>query len=145
MIIEVNGEEETKKLGEKIGRQLCGGEIIELVGDVGSGKTTLTKGIALGLGVSGVISSPSFTICQQYNCRDGLRLMHYDFYRLSNAGIMANEIDESIGRPDVVTIIEWGDIVENILPKSRITIHIDSLDESARRITTSFELKDYKL
>ncbi len=141
MILESNSEQETNKIGEKIGQILKGGQVIELVGDVGSGKTTLTKAIAVGLGVKTTVSSPSFTICCNYKCSDNLTLAHYDFYRLSDAGIMADEIRESINRRDVVTVIEWGEIVEDILPSNRITIKISALAEGSRIFDISDNLE----
>jgi tRNA threonylcarbamoyladenosine biosynthesis protein TsaE len=132
MIIDVKNEDETKSLGLSIGLSLEGGEIIELVGDVGTGKTTLVKGIAVGLGIDEYIQSPSFTINRVYEGRDDIRLSHYDFYRLDDAGIMADELGEEIGIPNVVTIIEWAGVVEGILPKDRLTINITSPGETSR-------------
>lgn len=122
-------------IGEKLGRSLGGGNVIELKGDVGAGKTTLTKGIAIGLGVDEDVQSPSFTISRVYSARDGLSLAHYDFYRLSNPGIMSDEISETIGDDSMVTVIEWGDIVENVLPEDRLTISIISVSEDERKLT----------
>ena len=134
MTIEVNSEVEMKMLGESIGRLLHGGEIIELIGDVGSGKTTLVKGIAIGLGIDEYVQSPSFTINRSYKGRHGISLSHYDFYRLDDAGIMANELQEVIGDPNVVTIIEWGSVVEGVLPKDRISVHITVSAENSREL-----------
>jgi tRNA threonylcarbamoyladenosine biosynthesis protein TsaE len=92
MTIEVKSASEMKLFGEKIGSFLRGGETIELVGDVGAGKTTLTKGIALGMGVDEDVQSPSFTISRLYTTPGGISLAHYDFYRLSDAGIMGDEL-----------------------------------------------------
>ncbi len=94
MIIQVASEQETKNLATKIGASLAGGEVFELVGDVGAGKTTFVKGLAKGLTVEDDVQSPSFTISRVYDARDGIQLAHYDFYRLYDAGIMANEIAE---------------------------------------------------
>lgn len=135
MIRETNSEEEMKKFGETLGSYLFGGNVIELVGDVGSGKTTLTKGIALGLGVEDDVLSPSFTIKRVYNARDHLILAHYDFYRLLDAGIMKNELEESILDPNCVTIIEWGEIVDGVLPADRLSIKITSPTEDSRELT----------
>lgn len=140
MIFKSHNEEETSKIGKKIGQIIKGGQIIELVGDVGSGKTTLTKAIALGLGVDVTITSPSFTVCCNYKCRDNLTLAHYDFYRLCDAGIMADEIRESVNSNDVVTVIEWGEIIKDILPSDRITIKINVLAEDIRIIDISDNL-----
>lgn len=135
MIINTRSEDETRKVGNSIGQQLKGGQVLELVGDVGSGKTTLVKGIAEGLGVKSIVSSPSFTICQQYTCRDNLLLMHYDFYRLKDAGIMLNELAGLAGDVNTVVVIEWGGIVEGVLPDDKITIKLDLVSEEARVIT----------
>ncbi|HUC96430.1 MAG TPA: tRNA (adenosine(37)-N6)-threonylcarbamoyltransferase complex ATPase subunit type 1 TsaE [Candidatus Saccharimonadales bacterium] len=132
MKIEVKNEDETKTLGRSIGSSLSGGEIIELIGDVGTGKTTLVKGIAIGLGIDEYIQSPSFTINRVYVGRDDITLSHYDFYRLDDAGIMANELQEVIGNPNVVTIIEWGGVVEGVLPVDRMTIQITAPGETSR-------------
>jgi tRNA threonylcarbamoyladenosine biosynthesis protein TsaE len=121
--------------GMKLGSFLVGGEVIELIGDVGAGKTTLTKGIALGLGVSENVQSPSFTISQVYEARDNLTLSHYDFYRLNDAGIMSEDLGEKMGQPDNVTVIEWATIVSGILPTDRITISIKPLSDTSRELT----------
>ncbi len=137
MIINVSDEAEMKEIGEKIGKLLKGGEVIELVGDVGAGKTTLTMGIAIGLGVTDNVQSPSFTISRVYLARDDLQLAHYDFYRLSDAGLMANELDESINNTKTITIIEWGGIANDVLPEDRITIDISAPTESSRILDIS--------
>jgi len=137
MIKEVKTENEMKTFGAQIGALLKGGEIIELVGDVGAGKTTLTKGIAAGLGIDEDVQSPSFTISRVYSVRDELTLAHYDFYRLGSAGIMADELYEAIHNPDTVIIIEWGGVVEGVLPADRLTIKIESPTESDRRLTVT--------
>jgi len=134
MLKELKSENETKAFGEIIGSLLHGGEIIELVGDVGSGKTTFTKGIAIGLGIDEYVQSPSFTINRVYKGRDNIILAHYDFYRLDNAGIMANELQEVIVDPSTVTVIEWGGVVEGVLPADRLSIQITTLTDNSRKI-----------
>ena len=123
-----------KALGKRLGTFLKGGEIIELVGDVGAGKTTLTKGIAEGLGIDEDIQSPSFTISRVYDARDSLVLAHYDFYRLHDAGIMANELQEIVHDKNTITIIEWAEIVSGVLPHDRLTIDITPVSETSRHI-----------
>lgn len=122
-------------LGCRIATQLKGGELIELVGDVGAGKTTLTKGIARGLGVEEDVQSPSFTISRVYDLPGGRQLAHYDFYRLSDPGVLADELAEVMGRDDFITVIEWADIVESVLPPDHIQIHIVSPAETVRQVT----------
>lgn len=135
MTITTYSEEEMKAFGAKLGTLLRGGEIIELVGDVGAGKTTLAKGIAKGLGVDEAVQSPSFTISRVYVAADNLQLAHYDFYRLSEPGIMMNELDETLHDPRVVILIEWAEIVSGVLPEDRLTITITSPAETTRVVT----------
>jgi tRNA threonylcarbamoyladenosine biosynthesis protein TsaE len=135
MIIEVNSENEMKSLGEKLGALLRGGEVLELVGDVGAGKTTLTKGVAKGMGVDEDVQSPSFTISRVYDTPSKLYLAHYDFYRLHDAGIMTDELHETIHDTKTVTIIEWAEIVGGVLPADRLRIVITSPGETMRSIT----------
>ena len=134
VIIDTVNTEETFEAGRDIGRSLVGGDIVELVGDVGAGKTTLTKGIAVGLGVDEPVQSPSFTISQNYQARDGLRLVHYDFYRLPDAGIMSEELKETINDPRAVVVVEWADTVADILPKARKKVVISTTSEEGRRL-----------
>jgi len=124
-----------KKYGAALGARLKKGVVIQLVGDIGAGKTTLVKGIAVGMGVDEPVQSPSFTISRVYDATDGLRLAHYDFYRLTEPGIMANELREDIEDPGTVTLIEWADIVEGVLPESHATISITSPSETTRELT----------
>jgi tRNA threonylcarbamoyladenosine biosynthesis protein TsaE len=134
MIIEVTNAQEMKSFGARLASFLRGGEVIELVGDVGAGKTTFTKGLAEGLGVDDDVQSPSFTISRIYPARDGLTLAHYDFYRLQQAGIMGDELHETMLNQQTVTVIEWGGIVEDVLPDDRLTLTIVTPTETTRRI-----------
>lgn len=129
----VNNEEDMKSFGRRLGKQLRGGEVIELVGDVGAGKTTLVKGIGLGLKIDEDIQSPSFTISRVYSARDGLELHHYDFYRLADAGIMSFELEESVLDPACITIIEWAQTVHDVVPDCHITIQIAYTPEGTGR------------
>lgn len=123
-------------LGKELGQRLRGGEIVELVGDVGAGKTTLVKGIGQGLMVDDDVQSPSFTISRVYTARDGLELHHYDFYRLQEAGVMKYELGESLENHSAVTVIEWADTVLDVLPDDHIVIRIDyTPDEDGRKLT----------
>lgn len=135
MIVQVNNEADMKAFGTKLGGFLMGGEVLELVGDVGAGKTTLTKGIAAGLGIEEAVSSPSFTISQLYHTPAHQQLAHYDFYRLTDAGIMSEELAETLQDPTTITVIEWAEIVEGVLPADRLRIHITSPHETVRRMS----------
>jgi tRNA threonylcarbamoyladenosine biosynthesis protein TsaE len=135
MIIDVKSTDEMKALGAAIGALLRGGEVVELIGDVGSGKTTLVKGIAAGLGIEEYVQSPSFTISRVYQAHDNLTLIHCDFYRLDNAGIMANALREVTNELKTITIIEWAGVVNNVLPADRLSIYINTLNEYSRKLT----------
>lgn len=134
MIFKTDSIESTKNLGRLVGSLLIGGEIIELTGDVGAGKTTFTKGLGLGLGVNETISSPSFTISRAYNARDDINLVHYDFYRLVDAGIMRNELEDSMSDKKNVVVVEWSEIIKDFLPKDRLIIKIAAINEDCREI-----------
>lgn len=129
---QLKSEIETRAFGEALGRMLLGGEVLELIGDVGAGKTTFTKGLAVGLGIDEDVQSPSFTISRVYDARDGLALAHYDFYRLNDAGILRDELREVMHDNTVITVIEWADIVEGVLPEDRIHITFSSPSETDR-------------
>jgi tRNA threonylcarbamoyladenosine biosynthesis protein TsaE len=135
MTIEVKNEADMKAFGAKLGAKLRGGEVIELIGDVGAGKTTFVKGLARGLRIDEDVQSPSFTLSRVYDARDGLRLDHYDFYRLPDAGILEYEFAESVDDPKVITIVEWADVVHDVLPKNRLTLNIKPTSETGRAIT----------
>jgi tRNA threonylcarbamoyladenosine biosynthesis protein TsaE len=123
--------------GVRIGERLHGGECIELVGDVGAGKTTFVKGLAEGLKISDDVQSPSFTVSRVYAARDGLRLDHYDFYRLPDPGILEFEFAESIDDTKVVTVVEWAAVVSDVLSKKRLVLAITPTDETTRRVVIS--------
>jgi tRNA threonylcarbamoyladenosine biosynthesis protein TsaE len=123
-----------RDIGARIGRRLRGGEVIELIGDVGTGKTTFVKGLAAGLDVTDDVQSPSFTINRSYAARGGLTLSHYDFYRLADAGIMAMEIAESLAASHNVTVIEWGESVRDVLPAARVVAHLNYLPDAGREV-----------
>jgi tRNA threonylcarbamoyladenosine biosynthesis protein TsaE len=126
-----------KEFGRTIGAALRGGEVLELIGDVGTGKTTLTKGLAEGLAISEPVQSPTFTISRVYAARDGLHLHHYDFYRLGEAGIMAEDVNEVMHDPVAVTVIEWSGAVSDVLPADRLQISIHATDENERNVTVN--------
>lgn len=129
--------QQTEALAATLGACLRGHEVIELISDVGGGKTVFVKGLAKGLGISDSVQSPTFTISRIYDARDDLELHHFDFYRLSEAGIVADELAESLAQPNAIVAVEWGDIVHNVLPPSRITIRLVSSDETTRKIIIS--------
>jgi len=134
MDIEIKDESGMISFGERLGEALVGGEVVELIGDIGAGKTTLVKGIALGLEIKEYIQSPSFTINRVYDGRNNLKMSHYDFYRLGDAGIMTDEISEVLNDDKTVTIIEWAGAVQDVLPSDRLIIKIDVNTDDYRRV-----------
>ena len=126
----------TEQLGVRLGLKLKGGEVIELVSDLGGGKTTFVRGLSRGAKSPDHVSSPTFKISNIYKAGH-LELHHFDFYRLSDAGIIGNELAEVIEQPNTVTIIEWGAVIQDVLPKDRVTVNIKLTDANARL----FEIK----
>lgn len=139
MIIETNSEKETFELGKKIGENAKAGQIYTLTGDLGVGKTVFTQGLAAGLGITEPVNSPTFTIVQMY---EGGRLpfYHFDVYRIGDIEEM-----EEIGYEDCfygegVCLIEWADLIQEILPPNVIAIEIEKNLEKGfdyRKITIS--------
>jgi len=129
---------ETTLLGKKIGNKLKGGEVFELISDLGGGKTTFVRGLAEGFGSNDPVASPSFTISYVYGRSDGKKMYHFDFYRLNDAGIVGNELAEVEGCEDVVTVVEWGDIVHDVLPKQRIIVNISAADDETRKFNFDY-------
>ena len=146
MIIETKSAKETYDLGKKIGSHAKAGEVYTLVGDLGVGKTVFTQGLAKGLGIEEPISSPTFTIVQVYD--DGrLPFYHFDVYRIGDI----EEMDE-IGYEDYfygngLCMIEWANLIEEILPerRSEVTIEKDlEMGLDYRRITIREHQEDRK-
>ncbi|MBP3462381.1 MAG: tRNA (adenosine(37)-N6)-threonylcarbamoyltransferase complex ATPase subunit type 1 TsaE [Tyzzerella sp.] len=124
MIIETRSAEETYQLGIEIGQKATKGQVYTLVGDLGVGKTVFTQGLAKGLAIEEPISSPTFTIVQVYD-EGRLPFYHFDVYRIGDI----SEMDE-IGFEDYVygegvSLIEWANLIEEILPEERIAITIE--------------------
>lgn len=136
MEIRLNNLEETEEFGTKLGKILKSGDIICLNGDLGAGKTTLTKSIGLGLDVKEYITSPTFTLINQYRGR--LPVYHFDVYRLENADELYDLGFDEYFYGNGVCIIEWADKIENLLPKERLVLDIKKgkdIDERVINIT----------
>ena len=126
---------ESMALGERLGRLLAGGEIIELSSDLGGGKTTFVKGLARGLGYIGEVVSPTFTISRVYVLPHDKELHHFDFYRLEPDDIAAEELAEVAGQLDKIVVIEWAGQVGAKLPTDRLKIELQATTETNREIT----------
>ena len=136
-ILTTKSEEETMGFGRRMGAVLKSGDIIAMTGDLGAGKTHFTMGVAESLGITEYVSSPTFTIVNEYT-NGKMPLYHMDAYRLGDSdGLLEIGFDEYVSR-DGVVVIEWADIVEDILPPGTIWIKIqrmDMVDINARSIT----------
>ena len=122
--IHIANEKDTEKLGEKIGQQVKPGTVIALIGDLGTGKTTLTKSIARGLGVTETVTSPTFNIIREYKS-GRLPLYHFDVYRIGDPDEMFELGYEEYFYGDGVCVVEWADIIEELLPEDAVVISID--------------------
>lgn len=96
------------------------------------------RGLARGMGSADTVASPSFTISREYKAND-LTLYHFDFYRLADPGIIANELAEIITDPKAVVAVEWGEIVEDVLPEARLVIKITATDETSRSFVINYD------
>lgn len=133
MEILTHSPEETKAVAKDLAQKLQGGEILELIGDLGSGKTTFVQGLAEELGITRRVLSPTFIIRRSYQGK--LNLEHFDFYRLSKPEDLAGlDIDEVLGAPKTVTVMEWPERVGLDL-KSATKIRFEYVDEQIRKIT----------
>lgn len=135
MTFETKSQEETIELGIRLGKALTKGTIIGFFGDLGSGKTTMIKGVAKGLGVDELVKSPSFVVVTEYKGR--LPVYHIDLYRISNP----NELTE-IGFDQYIyskgiSLIEWAERAGNLFPTDAIKVKIEIINHNQRKITIS--------
>ena len=114
-------EKQTFNLGKKIAKTHKGGEVLALTGDLGAGKTVLVKGIANGLGVKKIVTSPTFVLMKVYPLKNkSHKLVHVDCYRTTNSQeIIDIGTTEYFGREDAITVIEWAEKIKDILPRLR--------------------------
>ncbi len=136
-IVKSDSADSTENIGVKIGRRLGGGEVIELLSDLGGGKTTFTRGLARGVGSSDVVGSPTFMLSKIYKSPN-ITVHHFDFYRLTEAGLMEHELQESLDNPSAVVVVEWGEVVRHVLPETRLTISIKKSSDEARELKLTY-------
>lgn len=140
--VESHSDEETRAIGRQLASELPKSGLLLLIGDLGAGKTTLTKGIAEGLGVASAddVSSPTFTLIHEYG--DPPRIYHVDLYRLDTVEQVSGlGLDELFDRPALI-IMEWAERFPTLLPRSRIEIRLKHLGGDSRLITTSYARAD---
>lgn len=125
--------EETIEFAKKIGAMLKGGDIIAYKGGLGAGKTTFTRGLAMGMGLPDEVSSPTFALVNEYR-RNGLTLYHFDMYRIMNEEALETTGFYDYISDDCVIAVEWSENIENCLPKGIITVNIENIGGENRRI-----------
>lgn len=125
-VIESNSADETFALGKRIGEMAAPGEVYTLIGDLGVGKTVFTQGVAVGLGIEDIVNSPTFTIVQVYE-EGRLPFYHFDVYRIGDSEEMFEVGYEEYVYGDGVSLIEWANLIDDILPKrfKQVTIEKD--------------------
>lgn len=136
LTLKANSPEKTQIIGKMLGKLCQGGEVFCLEGELGSGKTTFTKGLGQGLGVKEEISSPTFILERQYQAREGLEFYHLDLYRLQ----IPQELEELnffeiINNPKAVVAIEWPEMIKNLLDKNYCLVSFYYLGEKSRQVT----------
>lgn len=135
--ITTDNPESTIRFAQTIGQGLKGGEVIELVSDLGGGKTTFVRGLASGAGCSDHVSSPTFTISNIYEGQKNT-IHHFDFYRLHEVGLIEHELHDVMNDQHAVLVVEWSDVVQHVLPKNRLTIHISATAEETRQFELTY-------
>lgn len=142
----IGSAEETTKLGKKLGEILEKGDIVCLIGNLGTGKTAFTNGIAEGLGIKGYITSPTFTLVNEYKGR--VTLYHFDVYRITDPDEMFEIGFEEYLEGSGVVVIEWADAIGDLIPKEHIRVEIKKdhpAGSDARILRFDFKGDKYKL
>lgn len=134
VMIKTNSAAETMAFAEKVGARLRAGDVIAYFGGLGAGKTTFTRGLAKGMGLPDVVSSPTFAIVQEYH-GSGLSLYHFDMYRIDGAADLESTGFYDYPLDEAVFAIEWSEHIASELPENTIRITIQRFSEESREIT----------
>ena len=124
--------DETLELAGTVGELLRAGDVVSLVGDLGAGKTVFARGVARALGVTEPVVSPSFTIVREYDGR--MPLVHVDVYRIDTVQELYDLGFEELVRDDAVTLVEWGDMIDGLLPADRLDVRLAPGDTDDERV-----------
>ncbi len=128
--------DQTRRVGMRLGALLKPGDLVGLVGDLGSGKTTLVQGIAVGWGTLDPVSSPTFVLVNVYRHTDGCRLFHLDAYRLTGPNEALDlDLEDMLDQGPLV--VEWAERVQAVLPEQGLWIHLNYVDEVQRDLIFS--------
>jgi tRNA threonylcarbamoyladenosine biosynthesis protein TsaE len=136
-VISTSNAQATQAVAARLAKLLNGGEVIELVSDLGGGKTTFVQGLVAGLGYDGEVTSPTFVLSRVYKVAKSLELHHYDLYRLGISGVVGEELAEDLTDPEVISVIEWANIVEDELPADRLRINFVVTGDTGRDLELS--------
>ncbi len=131
-----NSPEETFYIASEFGKELSPDSVIALRGELGSGKTIFTKGLAEGLGINEDITSPTFSLMEAYEGK--IPLYHFDLYRIEDINEFTHLKFEDYWEDHGISVIEWPERAEDILPAKRIDIFIEYIDENRRKITIEY-------
>lgn len=131
--LKIKNEEETRRFGLDLAHELKAGDVVALMGDLGTGKTALTRYIAEGLGITARVNSPTFTIVKEYR-ESRLPLFHFDVYRVSDPDELFNIGADEYFYGDGVCVVEWADLIEELLPEDTRYIYIEYGPKEGERI-----------
>lgn len=137
LTIDSNSAEFSEEIARAIGSQLKGGEIIELVSELGGGKTTFTHGLVAGINSEDKVASPTFTISRVYE-GEKLNIHHFDFYRLNDDELIKHELADVIKDHNNVVVIEWPELVKDVLPLDRLTVNFKYINENSRKLLFTY-------
>jgi len=130
-----NSEAETEALGAALARELAPGSIVLLCGDLGAGKTVFSRGFARGLGITEPVTSPTYTIVQEYELPTGRRLYHMDLYRIGDENAaLGFGVDEFLNEPGAISLVEWPERIRGLLPDTAIRVELLHRAEDKREI-----------
>ena len=130
-----HSERETEELGRRFAGPLPGGTVVAMYGDLGAGKTVFSRGFARGLGVTEPVSSPTYTIVQEYELPTGNRLYHMDLYRIGDEhAALGFGVDEFLNEPGAISLVEWPERIRGLLPDTAVRVELRHRSESEREI-----------
>lgn len=133
MIYTTHSADETIALGEKIGKKLPKGDVIAFKGDLGAGKTTITRGISIGLGLGDNVTSPTFALVNEYRGKE-ISLIHFDMYRITNSDDVELTGFWDYIEEGCILAVEWSENISDVIPRNSIIISFKRIDDNTREI-----------
>ena len=134
----INNEAATEQCGAEFSKLLNKGDIVAMRGDLGAGKTVFTRGFARALGIKEAVSSPTYTIIQEYKTPEGRDFFHLDLYRISDEySALGFGVDEYLDDPEAYALVEWPERIAGIMPENAVKVNIRHLGGDIREISVS--------